>query len=260
MKPARILGAISISLASSVSFVAWANADELPTKNQHAEVAHPAAAATETADQVAARVQAFYDQAPAFESRFFQTYFNKLYNNYQRSQGHVVFKKPGKMFWHYDEPNGKIIVSEGSHILVYEPGDPTDLENPHSPREPGQVIEIPMQHSELAAALSFLTGTGRLADEFTFRLLDAAAQGFAEGQVLELTPKHANPNYDRVLFFITRVGSGARVAAIVSRVLILDHAGNRNRFDFQEMNYVNPHVDEATFHWQPPAGTRHIQP
>ena len=38
----------------------------------------------------------------------------------------------------------------------------------------------------MPAAFSFLTGTGRLEKNFSFRLLDAAAQGYADGAVLEL--------------------------------------------------------------------------
>src|SRR3954452_18407250 len=75
------------------------------------------------AQTVAAAVQAFYDQTSDVSASFFQTYINKLYGRTDRSQGHVVFKKPGMMRWDYDQPNGKVIVSNGKKLLVYEPGD-----------------------------------------------------------------------------------------------------------------------------------------
>lgn len=251
--------AMAIGISSLVAS-AIATADIAPPRPQAPAAPAARAAGDAAARAVAARVQSFYDQIQTLEARFHQTYFNKLYNNYQRSHGRVVFRKPGKMYWQYDEPNGKILVSDGQRILAYEPGDPRDAANPNGPREPGQVVEIPMANSELPAALSFLTGTGRLEDQFNFRLLDAAQQGFAAGDVLELRPKRPTPHYEKVLFYVSRREAGGRVAGIVERVLIIDHAGNRNRFDFQRLNWSTPQADEALFRWQPPAGTRRVAP
>jgi len=200
-----------------------------------------------TAESVAATVQAFYDQTKSLEAEFHQTYFNRLYEKYDRSQGTVRFQKPGKMRWDYGQPNGKVLVSNGKRMLVYEPGDGT---------EKGQVFERSMADSELPQALSFLTGTGKLVDDFTFRLLDATKQGFSGGYVLELMPKKASPHYERILFFVD--GNAAR-AGLVHRVLILDGSGNRNRFDFKAMRF-NRVTDSTIFEWQPPAGTRRVQP
>lgn len=200
-----------------------------------------------TAESVAASVQAFYDQTKSLEAEFHQTYFNRLYDKYDRSQGTVRFQKPGKMRWDYGQPNGKVLVSNGKRLLVYEPGEGT---------EKGQVFERPMADSELPQALSFLTGTGKLADDFTFRLLDAAQQGFKGGYVLELMPRKASPHYERILFFVD--GNAAR-SGLVHRVLIVDGSGNRNRFDFKAMRF-NRVTDSKIFDWQPPAGTRRVNP
>lgn len=201
-----------------------------------------------TPESVAATVQAFYDQTKSLEAQFYQTYFNRLYDKYDRSQGTVRFQKPGKMRWDYAQPNGKVLVSNGKRLLVYEPGD--------TPQEKGQVFERAMGDSELPQALSFLTGTGKLVDDFTFRLLDPKQQGFAAGYVLELMPKKASPHYERLLFY---VDADPTRAGLVHRVLIVDGSGNRNRFDFKSMKF-NRVTDAKPFEWQPPAGTRRIQP
>jgi len=200
-----------------------------------------------SADAVAAAVQGFYDQTKSVESTFFQTYFNRLYNKYDRSRGTVKFEKPGKMRWDYAAPNGKIIVSDGKRLIIFEPGEDG---------EPGQVFERAIGESELPQALSFLTGTGKLADDFTFRLIDAAAQGFAGGYVLELLPKSPSPHYERILFY---VDGDAKRAGLVHRVLIVDSAGNRNRFDFKSPRFNRP-LDAKTFAWQPPKDARKVQP
>lgn len=206
------------------------------------------AASDDKARQVALSVQAFYDQTKSVEAEFHQTYYNRVYDRYDRSHGQVKFQKPGRMRWDYAAPNGKIIVSNGKKLLVYEPGE--------SKGEEGQVFERSISDSDLPQALSFLTGTGKLSDEFTFRLLDAAQQGFAAGHVLELMPKKKSPNYERILFY---VDADPKRAGLVHRVLIVDSTGNRNRIDFKTPRF-NRALDGGLFNWQPPKGTRKVTP
>ncbi len=210
----------------------------------------PAAGATgssdEAARQVAASVQSFYDQTQDVSATFFQTYVNKLYDRTDRSQGRVVFKKPGKMRWDYAKPNGKVIVASDGKLLVYEPGDEGDV---------GQVIEQSFAQAELPQAMSFLMGQGRLEEDFTFKLLDAAREGYPAGQVLELRPKRPTAHFERVLFYVE---TNPAVRGLVRRLVIIDATGNRNRFDFSGFKF-NGAVPESTFEWKPPAGTRQVQ-
>ncbi len=195
---------------------------------------------------VASAVQRYYDQSAVFSADFNQTYFQKLYNTYQRSSGRVYFKKPGKMRWDYAAPNGKIIVSDGTRIQYFEPGERG---------QSGQMHEMPIRDSQLTGALSFLTGTGRLVDQFTFRLLDGRQQGYPTGYVLELTPRTQTPHYERILLFVDATPTAL---GVVHRVLILDNAGNRNRFDFRRMSWAATSVRDNQFLWTPPRGTRRI--
>jgi outer membrane lipoprotein carrier protein len=192
---------------------------------------------------VANAVQAFYDQTKDVSATFYQTYVNKLYQRIDRSQGKVVFKKPGMMRWDYQQPNGKIIVSDGKTLLVYEPGEGG---------EAGQVVEAEIANSQLPQAMSFLMGTGRLSDNFTFRTLDPAREGFPTGDVLELRPKQPTPQYDRILFYVERTPA---LRGLVRRLLIIDASGNRNRFDFSAFKF-NSALPQAQFTWHPPPGTR----
>lgn len=209
----------------------------------------PAPVATEAADparDVARAVQAFYDQTRDVSASFHQTYVNKLYKRTDRSSGHVVFKKPGMMRWDYAQPNGKVIASSGQKLVVFEPGEKD---------EPGQVIEQTIAQAQLPQALAFLMGTGKLENDFTFRLLDAAAEGFKTGDVLELRPKQATPHFDRILFYVERA---AAVRGLVRRILIIDSSGNRNRFDFTGLKF-NGNVGDGPFKYTPPPGTRKVQ-
>jgi outer membrane lipoprotein carrier protein len=206
----------------------------------------PQTASPPDAARVAATVQAFYDQTTDVSAGFFQTYVNKVYDRTDRSAGRVVFKKPGRMRWDYDKPSGKVIVAGAGKLLVYEPGDAG---------EAGQMLEQGFKDSDLPQAMAFLMGTGRLDADFTFRLLDAAREGFPTGHVLELTPKQANPHFERLLFYVE---STSALRGLVRRLLIIDAAGNRNRFDFSELKF-NSGVTDATFDWKPPANAHRVK-
>ncbi len=197
---------------------------------------------------VAGAVQSFYNQTRGVRASFYQTYYHELYDRYDRSRGRVVFAKPGKMRWDYARPNGKVITSDGQELIVYEPGDEGAR---------GQCFEREMSEHQLPGAFSFLTGTGRLEEDFRFRLLDPRRHGYPEGYVLELRPREPSPHYDRILFYVLK--QNGRPTGVVRRVLIIDPAGNRNRFDFSEMQW-NPSVSDATFRYRPPAGVRCTRP
>ena len=62
--------------------------------------------------------------------------------------------------------------ASSGNVLVYEPGDEGDK---------GQVIEQKINNAQLPQAMAFLMGTGRLEEDFTFRLLDANNRRHAWG-------------------------------------------------------------------------------
>jgi outer membrane lipoprotein carrier protein len=203
-------------------------------------------APVDRAQEVALAVQAFYDQTREVGARFQQTYVHKLYKRTDRSTGRVVFKKPGMMRWDYETPAGKVIVSNGKQISIYEPGESG---------ESGQLLEQPIGQAQLPQALAFLMGTGRLQDDFTFRLLDAQREGFASGDVLELRPKQPTPHFDRLLFYVEQK---AEVRGLVRRLLIVDASGNRNRFDFSAFKF-NAGTPASSFELKVPKGTRRVE-
>jgi outer membrane lipoprotein carrier protein len=199
-----------------------------------------AAPAAPTAEAIATRVQAFYDQTKTFQASFKQEYFIRMHDQRRTSEGRVAFEKPGKMSWKYDQPNGNRVVSDGRTLKVYD-------------RENQQMFEQPVDKSQYPAALAFLMGQGELMRSFSLRLLDPAAVKFEGGWVLEGTPKDPTPAYQKVLLYIDAATSQVR------RVLILDAQGNRNRFDFNNP-LVNTPVPNGEFTFTPPEGTQIVRP
>jgi outer membrane lipoprotein carrier protein len=198
--------------------------------------------ATPTAAQAVACVQQVYDQSQTFATDFSQKFWVKAYNQEKSSHGHVTFAKPGKMHWTYDDPQstGNRVVSDGVVIKVYEANNK-------------QMYEQPIEKSQYPAALSFLTGTGKLSDSFNFEVFPGDQMKFPGGIVLVGTPKAATPAYSKVLFYVDSGTSQVR------RVMIIDGQGNRNRFDF-EAPKVNQAVAPDLFKFTPPAGTSIIHP
>jgi len=224
-RPAVRFGWLLAALAALVALLAHGGSSE---------------AAGPTADEIAKRVQTFYDGTKTFKANFTQTYTIKVQNVKKVSTGKVTFEKPGKMSWAYDAPNGNRVVSDGTTIKVYE-------------KENEQLFEMPVKNSQYPAALSFLMGQGKLTKDFSLRLLDAAQMKFEGGYVLEGTPKEATPAYQKLLLYVDAQTHQVR------RALILDAQGNRNRFDFSAP-IVNQAVPKSEFDFTPPPGTKVIKP
>jgi outer membrane lipoprotein carrier protein len=206
----------------------------------NAPAAGGAAPAGVTVEQAVGAVQSFYDRSTTFKSDFQQKFWVKAYNQEKTSRGHVTFAKPGKMDWQYDDPKDNRVVSDGTLIKVYEASNK-------------QMYEQPVDKSQYPAALSFLTGTGKLTDSFDFELFSGEQMKFPGGHVLVGTPKQPTPSYSKVLFYVDTATSQVR------RVMVIDGQGNRNRFDF-----INPKINEpvtvAQFQFTPPSGTSIVHP
>lgn len=205
-----------------------------------AAAGQPKPASPEATSATIAKVQAFYDSTKSFVSPFTQEFFVKSHNVRKQSKGKVIFSKPGKMAWEYETPAGNRVVSDGTILKVYEAANK-------------QMFEQPIDKSQYPAALSFLTGQGKLSDAFTFVMYPGASMNFPGGNVLVGTPKKETAAYTKVLFYVDTSTSHVR------RALIVDAQGNRNRFDFIEPK-VNLPVNERTFQLVPPPGTQIIKP
>jgi outer membrane lipoprotein carrier protein len=199
-----------------------------------------ALAESKTAEELAGKVQDFYDGTKTFQATFKQSYYIKVQDKRKESAGKVAFEKPGKMSFTYDEPNGNRVVSDGKIIKVYE-------------KDAEQMYESAVEKSQYPAALAFLMGEGKLTKDFTLKLLDATAMKFEGGSVIEATPKEASPAYQKLLMYVDAQTNQVR------RVLILDAQGNRNRFDFVDPT-VNKDIPKGTFEFEPPKGTKIIRP
>ncbi|MBQ8036755.1 MAG: outer membrane lipoprotein carrier protein LolA [Proteobacteria bacterium] len=178
-------------------------------------------------------VQAYYDKAKTYSAAFSQDY-ETVDGIKKESAGTVWFKKPGMMRWDYEKPESRFLISDGSSLWSWEPVY-------------RQYCKQDLKTSQLPTALSFLTGQGKIEDEFSVKL------GKVNGnQVsLDLVPLKPSMAYEHIKFEILMP------SAKVYRATIYDAMGNLNRITFKNPE-INAELDNSSFNFAPPADAQHI--
>jgi outer membrane lipoprotein carrier protein len=188
------------------------------------------------AAEVMEGVQRFYQSTSDFKATFKQTYLFKVYGRTQVSGGRVFFKKPGKMRWDYDTPVPKLFVSDGQMLWVYEPQE-------------SQAFRRSLRSSQLPVALTFMSGRGRLADEFAPKLLPPPSP---TEYLLDLVPKTSSGDYQSLQLRIDR-----KTFAVVASTVV-DPVGNTNTVEFTNFE-TNKGLPDKGFDFTPPAGVRVLE-
>lgn len=208
-----------------------------------AQDAPPTSTAPATAEEVAARVQRFYEQTRTVQARFQQHFWVRAHARTQSSRGTIVIQRPGRIRFDYAQPSGKVVVSTPEGFTYYEPGEDG---------APGQFMRGDVDGA--SAALGFLTGTADLARDFRIALRAVGPGAPAHTDALELRPRRADPRYRRIVLY---VDDRPATAGVVHRVSIEDPDGNWNRFDFSGFQF-NRDVSPSSFEFQPPSNAREI--
>src|SRR5436305_577284 len=138
---------------------------------------------------VVERVQKRYDAAADFRAHFSQTLTNPTFKRKTALSGEVLLKKPGKMRWNYQTPDVKMYLADGTRLWLYEPED-------------RQAFKQDLKSSQLPAALAFLTGKGKLSDEFEIAFAKTPGIGTAHDYVLSLHPRQAQPQVKELTFVV----------------------------------------------------------
>jgi len=189
------------------------------------------------------RVQRRYDAAQDFRADFNQTLTSQAMNRQTRSAGEVLLKKPGLMRWNYRTPEARMYLSDGALLWLYEPED-------------AQAFKQDLKSSQLPAALAFLTGTGKLAEQFEIETVprtdpDSSKFGNPRDYLLALHPRQAQPQIKSILFVVEPDTFEVR------ETVITDAQGNQNDVLFSNIR-TNTLIPASTFRFTPPAGVRVI--
>ena len=191
--------------------------------------------------EIVNKIQAFYAQASDYQATFVQTTAHKMFSGrLERAYGTVKFKKGGLMRWEYTKPEKKFFIYDGKTLWIYEPEVP-------------QVFSGSADAERLRRALAFLSGDGKILDEYNVKSLNPVKYGYPEGVVLGLTPKDKQSPYKRIELYIDKKDHH------VARSVVVDHENNRNRLDFSNPKLGNNFTDKDFF-FSPPKGVPVIDP
>jgi chaperone LolA len=150
------------------------------------------------------------------------------------SRGTVVFAKPGRMRWSYEEPEPSLVVSDGKTLWLYDP------------------VHAEVQRTSVSggflsgAAIQLLIGEGDLRRDFRVTEV-SCAEGAA---LLELVPR-VDATYEK-LRVLADLESGE-----VRRTTIFDLVGNVTEVTFDDVR-TNQSPADAVFRFEPPEGVEVI--
>ncbi|HKA62857.1 MAG TPA: outer membrane lipoprotein carrier protein LolA [Methylomirabilota bacterium] len=193
----------------------------------------PVSAHAQSLDEVVNGVESTYSKITDLRAEFTQTARNKSLGQDIKAEGIVLLKKGGKMRWDYKSPAPQQIVSDGTSLWVYTP-------------ELNQVNKGNAPKALAGPAGSFLSGLGKIREEFTIRFLNSANPRDSAGRpVLDLTPKQPTPLLTRLVIAVDPKDY------VVREAVLYDQFQNTVTMTFNKV-VINPGLNDTLFAFTPP--------
>jgi outer membrane lipoprotein carrier protein len=179
-------------------------------------------------------VEARYNRAGTLAVHFEQRYLQG--GRAQRAEsGELSLRKPGRMRWQYEQPSGKLFVSDGKYVWFYSPAE--------NRAERGKLKAV----DDFRAPLAFLLG--KLDFRRDFGQFEFKESG-GEAQIVAL-PKTDRMPYTRVEFIVT-------AGNVIRRLVVQGTDATVMEFIFTAER-VNPTLNDALFRYAPPAGVEVVE-
>lgn len=174
-------------------------------------------------------VETHYNKAKTLEVQFNESYTG-IGGPRQNESGKLTLRKPGRMRWDYTLPAGKLFVSDGKQVFLYNP----DLK---------RVERMPLKESEdMRAPLAFLLGKLDFSKEFRDIQMKPVGPDF----LVTAGAKSAKLPYERIEMLVT--------PAFTIRKLVVN-GQDQSVLTFQfDQEKLNPAVDDSRFQFQVPPG------
>ncbi len=183
--------------------------------------------------QIAQRLQARYDSTKNFRADFRQETTIASVGQGEEAFGTVVFMKPGRMRWEFQTPQRQTIVADGTTLWIHQPDE-------------RQVLKAPFTAAFASSTpVSFLTGVGRIKDDFTAAADPRGCN--AQRLYVKLVPKG-----DQTLGALSLAVT--RPAYDIVEASIKDPVGNLTTLSFSNVTR-NVELADDTFRFVVPEGT-----
>lgn len=187
-------------------------------------------------DDVVQKLQQTYEKTEDFKANFLQETTIKSIKKTEIEEGRVFFKNPKNMLWDYTKPKAKKLVINQHTAWLYLPQEKSAYK---------QKAENIFQSKAL---IRFLSGLGKLKDDFAIKYAEPKALNKNGNYLLLLTPLEKNTvlnpiqiTVDQSKFYILQVNFD-------------DAFGNSTSVKFFNMS-VNNGLNDKMFQFQPPKGT-----
>jgi outer membrane lipoprotein carrier protein len=191
-------------------------------------------AADPALDTLLKGVEARYNKAKTLQVLFHEEYTPP--DRPKRSEsGILLLRKPLRMRWDYDQPKGKLFVSDGKYLWLYTPDE-------------NKAEKMKFKESDdMRAPLAFLLG--KLDFQKEFRNVQARPEG--DGQRITAEPKTDNLPYSNVEFV---VAPDYHIKMV--KVVGFDRSIIEFTFDQEK---VDPPLDDKLFKFQVPKGATLVE-
>lgn len=199
-----------------------------------AAVSLPAFSIPKDLDGLLKTIQARYNRTQSLKLDFSETYVGTG-RPAQMDSGILYLKKPGRMFWNYTSPAGKIFLSDGKDVYQYSPAD-------------DEATRSKLKESDdMRAPLAFLLGKLDFAKEFK----SFQSKPGPGGTWIVAEPKSENLAYSQVEFLASPDGE-------IHQVHITGQDGSKLDFTFSN-EQLNAPVTQAMFTFHPPPGVEVVE-
>ena len=173
-----------------------------------------ALASAESPSELIGNLQKHYEQIQSFSADFEQNFQGQ--GIFIRESGIVKMKKPGKMYWQYQQPNKKLFIADGKKSYFYVPND-------------NQVIITDLDLSDAPIPLLFLIGKGDLNKDFHADFEKEEEPVGVNNILLRLTPKGSQTVVSHVTLEIDRS------TYLIHRLIVTESIGSRNEYILRNM-------------------------
>jgi outer membrane lipoprotein carrier protein len=185
--------------------------------------------------QLSTRMQEMYEKTTDLKARFIQEVTIKSMKKIEREEGAVTFKNPRMMLWDYQKPKAKKLVINAQKAWLYIPED--------------RMVYV--QNAEEVyrsrMAVRFLSGIGKLSEEFQIRFSNDSPLDREGNYHLTLTARETGSGIDRL--DLTVDGKTFQI----SECRFEDTFGNATRLRFQDIR-INTGVSDKLFTFKAPDG------
>jgi len=186
-------------------------------------------------EQLTSKMQATYDNTQDLKAKFIQELVIKSIKKTEREEGMIYFKNPGKMHWDYVKPKAKKLVINPQKAWLYVPDDRAVYVQDSANIYKSKVI------------LRFLSGIGKLGEDFNIRYSEPEAVDSEGHYLLTLIPKTSDLGVDKLSLVIDPS------SLQILQCSFTDTFGNLTRIRFRNIK-INSQLPENLFSFKPPRG------